>query len=155
MVHGIEFCEVPLWVILNYLYYTVLKAFSNIIVQNSSILDEETPDFSKCFEYTILIWIPTIYVFLIAPFWIYSCIKNSCNKIKFSWVTLSKFVIKNFYEIFVLSVNFFTFYSQLSIVLVIGIEIALLIVEIYDKSEPKYFAFYLKSILLILTFVII
>ena len=49
-------------------------------------------DFTFCFEYTILKWCPCFVLWLVAPFWVYMLTRDFEHKLKFSLVSLLKFV---------------------------------------------------------------
>ena len=53
----------------------------------------EYPDFTFCFQYTLLVWVPCCLIILGSPLWIYMLTKRNKYKINISWLIISKTVI--------------------------------------------------------------
>ena len=52
------------------------------------------PDFSFCFQYTVMIWVPCVFVWFLTPSWIYMIKRKRKFVSKKSWLTFSKLVKK-------------------------------------------------------------
>ncbi|CAF1082092.1 unnamed protein product, partial [Brachionus calyciflorus] len=57
---------------------------------NPRTVFESNPDFTFCFQYTLLIWAPCLFLWCAAPLWIFMLSKPSSNKIKISYLFISK-----------------------------------------------------------------
>ena len=126
----------------------------------SMTLPYTEPDFTFCFQYSLMIWVPCFFLWFMAPCWIYM-IKRKRNFVsKKSWLTFSKLV-----SIFYLDINFLTFpylklvllYSKIFIILLIAIEVANLVFSAireinYSDVKPILFC---TPLILIATYVII
>ncbi|XP_069125383.1 multidrug resistance-associated protein 1-like [Argopecten irradians] len=66
---------------------------------NSPFLDEQQtwnttdPDFSACFQKTVILWIPCAFLVLVTPFHIYFLTKSQSPTIPFSWLNILKMVL--------------------------------------------------------------
>lgn len=61
-------------------------------LKNRSVVYTAQPDFTPCFQYTIVKWAPCLLLWIIAPFWIYMLSKDSDYLIKRSWILIAKTV---------------------------------------------------------------
>lgn len=57
---------------------------------NSSTIYSENPDFTFCFQYTVLLWMPCAVLWMISPLWIYMLTRQPKGKIRISWILISK-----------------------------------------------------------------
>ena len=63
---------------------------------NNETVYDEYPDFTFCFQHTVLIWIPCFVLWLISPLWIYMLTRQITPRLGFSWIFLLKIVnLKN------------------------------------------------------------
>lgn len=53
----------------------------------------ENPDFSFCFQNTILVWLPCFVLWSVTPIWIYMLTRLEKPKINISLITVLKMVI--------------------------------------------------------------
>nr|QNH67882.1 ATP-binding cassette transporter subfamily C member 1 X7 [Brachionus rotundiformis] len=60
---------------------------------NPRAVYDENPDFTFCFQYTLLVWIPCLFLWCAAPFWIFTLNKRGPNKIKISYLFILKLFI--------------------------------------------------------------
>lgn len=52
----------------------------------------EYPDFTFCFQYTLLVWAPCFLIIFGSPLWIYMLTKPNIYRIKISWLIKCKTV---------------------------------------------------------------
>ncbi len=91
------------------------------------------PDFTFCFEYTVLIWIPCCLILFGSPLWVYMITKeNTKFKINISWLIILKTIL---------------------IVLLIIIEIIHLIIA--SLKQTSYLVFYLTPSILLVTYLFV
>nr|QNH67946.1 ATP-binding cassette transporter subfamily C member 1 X7 [Brachionus plicatilis] len=57
---------------------------------NPRAVYDENPDFTFCFQYTLLVWIPCLFLWCAAPFWVFTLNKRGPNKIKISYLYIFK-----------------------------------------------------------------
>ena len=50
------------------------------------------PDFTLCFQNTLIKWIPCFILWMIAPFWIFALCNKKSSPLKYSILTFIKFV---------------------------------------------------------------
>ncbi|XP_068238012.1 multidrug resistance-associated protein 1-like isoform X2 [Palaemon carinicauda] len=55
----------------------------------------ENPDFTPCFERTVLVWIPCIFLWLLAPLETHYLIKSVDRLIPWSWLNISKLAVSS------------------------------------------------------------
>lgn len=56
------------------------------------------PDFTFCFQYTVLIWVPCLILWIISPIWFYMIAQQVVSyRIKLSWIFVSKNVTYRLY----------------------------------------------------------
>nr|APD26530.1 ATP-binding cassette transporter subfamily C member 1 X7 protein [Brachionus koreanus] len=60
---------------------------------NPRAVYDENPDFTFCFQHTLLAWIPCLFLWLAAPFWIFTLNKRGPNKIKISFLFIFKLIL--------------------------------------------------------------
>ncbi|CAF0948802.1 unnamed protein product, partial [Brachionus calyciflorus] len=110
---SIKFCDSPFW--------------------NATSFAIEEPDFTSCFQKTILIWIPFSILFIYWPIAIGILFKKSNLPLKYSWPFLTKLL--------------FT-------VILIGIEIVNFFIHLIDSlnSSEVYIVNFLKPIVLIISY---
>ena len=58
----------------------------------------QNPDFTNCFENTVLIWLPCLILWIISPIWIYMLTKHNQPKINLSFIIITKIVSFEFYR---------------------------------------------------------
>jgi ATP-binding cassette, subfamily C (CFTR/MRP), member 1 len=68
-----KFCDSPIW--------------------NESVIYDDPPDLTKCFQNSFLFWIPCFMLWILAPAWIRMVSKTRPVKLRFSSLTFSKIVI--------------------------------------------------------------
>src|SRR6218665_72799 len=51
------------------------------------------PDLTKCFQITVLVWIPCGYLLTVAPFYIWSLVTSPRSYIRHTWLNVTKTVI--------------------------------------------------------------
>jgi ATP-binding cassette subfamily C (CFTR/MRP) protein 1 len=61
-------------------------------IWNTKILYSANPDFTFCFQYTILKWAPCFMLWIVAPLWTYMLTRSVQHKLKFSLISLLKIV---------------------------------------------------------------
>src|SRR6218665_3694213 len=54
------------------------------------------PDLTKCFQVTVLVWIPCGYLLTVAPFYIWSLVTSPRSYIRHTWLNVTKTVIDPF-----------------------------------------------------------
>jgi hypothetical protein len=66
------------------------------------------PDFTFCFQYTILIWIPCLILWIISPIWFYMISQQTISqKIKLSWIFILKNVNDPYFFLLLLNLTYF------------------------------------------------
>lgn len=53
---------------------------------DNSTVYAEYPDFTFCFQHTVLVWFPCIIFWAISPLWMYMLTRQTTPKLPFSWV---------------------------------------------------------------------
>nr|UOU03338.1 ATP-binding cassette subfamily C1-7 [Brachionus rubens] len=98
---------------------------------NKTSVYDENPDFTFCFQYTLLIWAPCLFLWCAAPLWIFMLSKPTHNKIKISYLFISK----------------------------IFLTICLILIELtniyYAFNESNHSVFYITPVIVILTYILI
>ena len=93
---NIVFCDSSIWVFFIFLLKSVIKIFFECLFfysKNSSIVNSDQPDFSKCFEDCILSLVPCAYFIILISFWIKNIyVKNKNTNFKYSWLAWTKTV---------------------------------------------------------------
>jgi len=57
------------------------------------------PDVTLCFEKTVLIWMPCLFIWLFAPLEVYYLVKSKYRDIPWNWLNLAKMVCHVFFSI--------------------------------------------------------
>jgi hypothetical protein len=98
-------------------------------IWNTKILYSSDPDFTVCFQLTILKWAPCFMLWIVAPLWTYMLTRGVQHKLKFSLVSLLKIVA----------------------------TVALILIELVHLiraySESKFMVFYMTPLILIVSYV--
>ncbi len=68
------------------------KSICGAPIWNTKIIYSNYPDFTFCFQYTVLKWSPCFMLWLAAPFWTYMLTRRVQNNLKFSILSLLKMV---------------------------------------------------------------
>lgn len=69
-----------------------LRVFS--FLQNSSLTwYTEDPEFTKCFEQTVLIWVPCLFLWTFASLEVYYILSSKKRDIPWNWLNVSKLLI--------------------------------------------------------------
>ncbi len=92
----------------------------------------DQPDFTPCFHYTVLLWMPCAVLWLVAPLWIYMLTRQPSvltKTIQISWILISKTIVT---------------------ILLISIE-TIQIVRAYHENESRL-VFFLTPYILIITY---
>lgn len=76
------------WLAFSFVTNCVLNV--RCFVQNSKSIYSNYPDFTFCFQYTILKWIPCFVLWLVAPFWTYMLTRTIQFRLKFSLLSFLK-----------------------------------------------------------------
>nr|QUF59452.1 ATP-binding cassette transporter Abcc1-7 [Brachionus angularis] len=108
-----------------------LKSICGSELWNPNAVYSDYPDFTFCFQYTLLIWIPCLFLWLAAPLWIYKHTKTGPYKINYSWLIITK---------------------TISTIFLITIEIFNLIIAFNKQNLP---VFYITPIILITSYILI
>lgn len=69
------------------------KIFLSFFLQNISITwsnNATWPQFTQCFQNTILMWLPCIWLWCCLPFYLYFMYKHCSNTIPYTWINISK-----------------------------------------------------------------
>lgn len=70
-----------------------LKKNLSFFLQNISITwsnNATWPQFTQCFQNTILMWLPCIWLWCCLPFYLYFMYKHCSNTIPYTWINISK-----------------------------------------------------------------
>ena len=110
--HFISMCGSPLWD-----YKTI---YSN------------NPDFTFCFQYTLLIWLPCALLWIAAPIWMFKITKKSVYVIKLSWLTILKSIL---------------------VILLILIQIVYLF-KYFEENTNSIMVYYMTPLILISTYLL-
>ena len=70
----------------------IFKRFCGEEIWDNNTVYSDNPDFSYCFQNTILIWIPCFVLWSIAPLWWYMLTRTKRPKTKPSIITILKIV---------------------------------------------------------------
>lgn len=89
------------------------------------------PDFTTCFHYTILKWVPCFVLWIVAPFWTYALTSNVQNKLRPSLLSILKALITVF---------------------LIIIEVVYLILA---YMQSKFIVFYMTPLIFIVTYLLV
>jgi len=73
-------------------HYFFLQDLNETSVSNATGF----PDLTKCFQVTVLVWIPCGYLLTVAPFYIWSLVTSLRSYIRHTWLNVTKTVIDPF-----------------------------------------------------------
>jgi hypothetical protein len=96
-----QFCQNKIWVsgLTNIFVFKVKFVLTVNLFKDSSTINGENPDFTECFQNTVLIWLPCFLVFLIGPLWVLVSLKKcSFKKTQFTKLFFLK-LVKHFNRI--------------------------------------------------------
>jgi hypothetical protein len=151
------FCDSALWVKITYLasllFDQLILVCFFLIFKDSKISTLSNPDFTTCFENTVMKWVPCLILFLIGPSWILATYKEIKFKFTFNIYFILKLVC-NFCIFFGLE-RLYTVYfpCKVGIIGLIAIEIVDLVLMIVNSGETIYMVYVLKSILAFMQYV--
>lgn len=58
--------------------------------KDSNAIYSKTPDFTFCFQYTLLIWTPCLLLWFAAPVWVFKLTKRNFFRLPISWLFVGK-----------------------------------------------------------------
>ena len=64
-----------------------------VLWDNKTIWYTDTPDFTECFQNTILSWLPTIFLIAASPFEISGWLQSKCPRIPFTVLNVTKLLV--------------------------------------------------------------
>ena len=122
-------------------------------LKNPKAVYSKNPDFTFCFQHTLVTWVPCFVLWIVAPLWIYMLTRTTPNKIRVSWILVTKTVTPTAYKqldnFFCMHALFF-FKLKVNLCALIGIEV-INVVRAYGKFEQT--VYYLTPAILISTYV--
>ncbi len=101
----------------------------------------DNPDFTVCFQQTVLIWLPCTVLILISPLWIYMLTRQITSKLRFSWVFILKIVSINSLKKISLNkfkIILFNFLQKVLTAVLMAIEVCN-IYKAYVYNQPRIF----------------
>ncbi|CAF1081744.1 unnamed protein product, partial [Brachionus calyciflorus] len=128
---NIKFCDSPLW---------------NV----SSFAIDKQPDFSSCFQKTVLIWIPILILFIYSPISVGISFRNKNLPLGYSWRFLTKLLftllligveIVNFFIYLIESLNSREVYVVnfvKPVILIISYMYVILLMYIFNRNRQKF-----------------
>lgn len=70
-----------------------LEALCGSEFYNNQTVYSDNPDFTVCFQQTVLIWIPCAVLLIISPLWIYMLTRQVTSKLRIHWLFVLRFVL--------------------------------------------------------------
>lgn len=133
----------------------ILEDFCGDKFWDNETIYSENPDFTFCFENTVLIWVPCMVLWIISPIWIYMLTKHNQSKLKLSFIIIVKIVtifIILLVKFFVSILSYFMIIFKILTSILISIEVT----NIYRAyTEDKQFVIYfLSPLVLIISYVL-
>ena len=64
-----------------------------VLWDNQTIWYTDNPDFTQCFQHTILSWLPGIFLILSSPFEISGWLQSKCPRIPFTALNVTKLLV--------------------------------------------------------------
>lgn len=61
-------------------------------LQDPQVIHDSNPDFTTCFQNSILKWLPSVYIYVLGPFWMLSSFRLAKEKATLGWLFIARLV---------------------------------------------------------------